>query len=373
MNELSGKVRIDQKTKNLVKRLKPNEIAVIDHCDLDELAAMSLVKAKVKAVINVQSSISGRYPNLGPLILINHGIPLIDQTGLQIMSLNEGALISIKGDKIYFEDTLLCTGRRLDKETIVKMMDLGRRNLTRSMDDFVTNTLSYAQKERELILGDIEVPSLRTNFRGRPTLIVVRGQNYREDLLAVQSYIRDVKPLLVGVDGGADALWEAGYTPHLIFGDMDSVSDQALSSGAEIVVHAYQDGYAPGLERVLNLNIRAETFAVPGTSEDAAMLLAYHSGADLIVAVGSHSHVIDFLEKGRKGMASTLLTRMKVGNILVDAKGVSKLYSREPGWMPLTHLLAAALFPIFMIVLASTLLSQLGRLFILELKLLFNM
>jgi len=325
MGFITGRVRVDRSTKRLVHRLRRHEIAVIDHQDLDELAAMSLARAGVKAVINAQPSITGSYPNLGPLTLVKARIPLLDKLGPQVMNLQDGDVIEIRGEDIFSGGRWLCRGHRLTLKDVLALMEKGKANLPQSMENFVLNTLIHAGLERHRILGELEIPLLKTNFRRRHTLIVSRGRGYREDLLAIRAYIAVMKPVMVGVDGGADALLECGYRPDLIFGDMDSISDKVLACGAEIVVHAYPDGYAPGLTRVLEQGLQGTTFSAPGTSEDAAMLLAYHGGAELIVAVGTHTHVIDFLEKGRPGMASTLLTRIKIGGILVDAKGVSKL------------------------------------------------
>ena len=334
MAVIYGKVKVDYKTKNLVKRVQPHDIAVINHADLDEVAALSLVKARVKAVINAQPSATGRYPNQGPGVLVKHHIPLIDNAGAAVMNLRDGQAIEIRGGEVIAENVVLARGIRQSHETVLKVMEYGMTNLQRSMEKFVDNTLFHAGLERDLILGEMRIPALNTQLRGKQALIVVRGASYYEDLAAVSSYVREMRPVLIGVDGGADALYECGYRPDLIFGDMDSVSDEVLSCGAELVVHAYADGISPGLARIRKMRLDAKVFAAPGTSEDAAMLLAYHSGAELLVAVGAHSNIVDFLEKGRNGMASTVLTRIKVGNILIDAKGVSKLYGRQAGIRP---------------------------------------
>ena len=369
---ISGKIKVDCKTKNLVKRIQPNEIAVINHLDLDELAALSLVKAKAKAVINCQPSISGRYPNSGPLKLLENSIPLIDNVGSKIMNLTEEQFVKIRGDRIYSGQLLIAKGVRQTKESILAAMDKSKTNLRQSLESFVDNTLFYANFERSIILDDLQIPRLDTSFVGRHVLIVVRGKSYCEDLKAIKSYIQEMRPVLIGVDGGADILSEYGYIPDLIIGDMDSISDGVLMCGAEIIVHAYTDGFAPGQERTQRLGLHTKIFSVPGTSEDAAMLLAYHGGAELIVAVGTHSNMIDFLEKGRKGMASTLLTRLKVGSILVDAKGVSKLYGQSHGLKPVFQVVLSAVFPLLIIVTASSLLSQIGRLLILKFRVLLR-
>lgn len=366
---LTGRVRVDRRTKNLLGRIQPAEIAVIDHEDLDEMAARSLIKAKVKAVLNAKASSSGRYPNPGPLLLIQHNIPLLDNLGEEVLSLKDGQTVELRGEGLYLQEKLFLRGCRQTLQSVAGQMEQCKANLQESLEKFVENTLFHAKRERELILGEPTLPALRTQIRSRQVLIVVRGKNYCEDLKTVRSYIREMKPVLIGVDGGADALLENGYKPDLIFGDMDSVSDTALSSGAEIVVHAYTDGQAPGLKRLREMNLDTRVFAVPGTSEDGAMLLAYHSGAELIVAVGTHSNVIDFLEKGRSGMASTLLTRIKIGSILVDAKGVSLLYESPKKIRPVLQLVLASAFPFLMALYVSSAVSQLARLLLLKFKL----
>jgi uncharacterized membrane-anchored protein len=217
-----------------------------------------------------------------------------------------------------------------------------RAGLHTQLEAFAANTMEYLLKERALLLDGVGVPDVRTDFTGRHALVVVRGYDYREDLAVLRPYIREFRPILVGVDGGADALLEAGYTPNVIVGDMDSVSDEALRCGAEVVVHAYADGHAPGLQRVQDLGISGVVFPAAGTSEDVALLLADEKGASLIVAVGTHATLVEFLDKGRQGMASTFLTRLRVGGKLVDAKGVSRLYRRRiSGWSLVLLVLAS--------------------------------
>ncbi|MGI6037046.1 MAG: putative cytokinetic ring protein SteA [Limnochordia bacterium] len=364
---IKGSVRVDERTKRLVNRLQPGEIAVISHRDIDEVAAVSLIKAGAKAVINSEPSISGRYPNPGPLLLLEAGIPVID---LDVV-LVEGEEIEIRDGAIWRGETDLGTGRVWTVDEAKEAMEQARRNLAGEIQKFVANTLTYAWKEKDCLLGPVALPPIKTPIRGRHVVIVVRGPNLKEDLLAIKSYIDEVEPVLIGVDGGADALVELGYRPQIIVGDMDSVSDEALRKGEEIIVHAYQDGKAPGLARVEKLGKFAHILPLPGTSEDMAFLLAYEMGADLMVAVGSHSNMIDFLEKGRPGMASTFLVRMKVGDLLVDAKGVSKLYQGKPKLIHYWKLAAAACLPVIALLLASDSLQQVGRLLVLALRVVF--
>jgi uncharacterized membrane-anchored protein len=341
---ISGAVRLDRRTKRLVGRLRPGEIAVIDHVDLDRVAADSLVAAGVAAVLNAKPSVSGRYPNLGPEVLIQAGIPLVDDLGEELFDgLREGDSVRIEGDTVLLAGEPVAQGRRQDAETVAKAMADAREGLSVQLEAFAANTMEYLKQERDLLLDGVGVPEIETKIAGRHCLIVVRGYDYKADLDVLRPYIREFKPVLIGVDGGADALVEAGYTPDMIVGDMDSVSDDVLRCGAEIVVHAYPDGRAPGMARVHQLGLPATPFPAAATSEDIAMLLADEKGASLIVAVGTHATLVEFLDKGRGGMASTFLTRLKVGGKLVDAKGVSRLYRQSMSGSSLLLLVLSAI------------------------------
>ncbi|WP_328295748.1 putative cytokinetic ring protein SteA [Kineococcus sp. NBC_00420] len=327
LDVVKGTARVDRRTKRLTKRLKPGDVAVIDHLDLDRVSAEALVACHPAAVVNASRSTSGRYPNLGPGILVDAGIPVIDEVGDDAMTaLVEGAKLQLDDDVVRVDGQVVARGRRLTPEVVAADMEVARAGLSLQLEAFAANTMEYLRRERDLLLDGVGVPDIRTDLDGRHVLIVVRGYHYKEDLVTLRPYIREYKPVLIGVDGGADAILEAGYKPGLIVGDMDSVSDAALRCGAEVVVHAYRDGRAPGLERVRSLGIDAVVFPATGTSEDVAMLLADDKGATLIAAVGTHVTLVEFLDKGRSGMASTFLTRLRVGGKLVDAKGVSRLY-----------------------------------------------
>jgi uncharacterized membrane-anchored protein len=344
-----GRARVDPRTKNLTKRLQPGEIAVIDHMDIDRVSAEALVACRPAAVVNAAPSTSGRYPNLGPEIILAAGIPLVDRAGQAVMTaIDEGRRVRVDGARVLVADggdqVLVTEGIEATEESVAAAMEEARAGLSVQLESFAANTMEYLRKERDLLLDGVGVPDIRTDLEGRQVLIVVRGYHYKEDLVTLAPYVREYRPVIIGVDGGADAVLEAGYTPQLIVGDMDSVSDRALTCGAEIVVHAYRDGRAPGLERVRALGIEPVVFPATGTSEDVAMLLADDKGASLIVAVGTHATLVEFLDKGRAGMASTFLTRLRVGGKLVDAKGVSRLYRQRISNLQLGVLLLAGLF-----------------------------
>ncbi|UOY02649.1 putative cytokinetic ring protein SteA [Blastococcus sp. PRF04-17] len=358
----AGTVRLDRRTKNLTKRLRPGDIAVIDHVDIDRVSADALVACRVAAVVNAAPSISGRYPNLGPEILITAGIPLLDDVGKEVFGrVKEGAQVRLDGNKLVAEDgEVLAEGRVHDRGTVAMAMSEAKAGLSTQLEAFATNTMEYMKRERALLLDGVGVPDVSTAIEGRHVLVVVRGYDYKEDLHALRPYIRDYRPVLIGVDGGADALREAGYQPDMIVGDMDSVSDDSLTCGAEVVVHAYADGRAPGLARVQDLGVDAITFPASATSEDIAMLLADEKGATLIVAVGTHATLVEFLDKGRGGMASTFLTRLRLGGKLVDAKGVSRLYRSRISTTALAVLVLAA----FVAIGSALAVSAVGRVYL---------
>lgn len=321
-----GPARVSSRTKALTKRLRPGDVAVIDHVDIDRVAADALVAARPAAVLNAARSTSGRYPNLGPEILVDAGIVLVDDLGPAVMSVPDGQEVRIEDGTVLLGEKVVAEGVRQTTATVEKNLAEAREGLSVEIENFAENTMTYLRRERDLLLDGVGVPDITTEIEGRHVLIVVRGYHYREDLAMLRPYIKENRPVLIGVDGGADAVLDAGWKPDLIVGDMDSVSDRALSCGAEIVVHAYRDGKAPGLERVEQLGVQPVVFPATGTSEDIAMLLADDKGAEVIVAVGTHATLVEFLDKGRAGMASTFLTRLRVGGKLVDAKGVSRLY-----------------------------------------------
>jgi len=341
---VSGVARVDSRTKRLTGRLQPGEVAVIDHADIDRVSAETLVACRAAAVVNAAPSTSGRYPNLGPEILLAAGIPLVDDAGPGVLTaVREGDLVRIEGGRVLVGDEVVAEGQEQDAQSISAAMAAAREGMHAQLEAFAANTMDYLRSERDLLLDGVAVPALRTVMQDRHVLIVVRGYDYREDLAVLRPYIREYRPVLVGVDGGADALLEAGYRPDLVVGDMDSVTDEALRCGAEVVVHGYADGHAPGLPRVQQLGIPAVVFPAAGTSEDVAMLLADEKGAALIVAVGTHATLVEFLDKGRQGMSSTFLTRLRMGGKLVDAKGVSRLYRSRISTASLLLLVLATL------------------------------
>ncbi len=351
-----GIARLDKRTKDLVKRLGSDDVAVIDHVDMDRVSAEGLIATGVEVVVNASASISGTYPNVGPLLLTRAGVTLIDDVGPEIFSvLREGDAVEVIGDEVLRDGEVCARGTRLSVTTVEAKMEAAKAGLGEQLDKFARNTIEYLERERSILVDETWVPQLKTEIYGRHVLVVVRGYDFKEDLTALRPYIREMRPVLVGVDGGADAIMETGFKPDIIVGDMDSVTDAALASGAELLVHAYADGRAPGMERIEQLGLadRAQVWPLTATSEDLALLLAWESGCDLIVAVGTHANLVEYLDKGRKGMASSFLVRLKVGPKLVDAKGVNKLYRTSVGPEHLLLIATAALTVVTAMILIS--------------------
>lgn len=366
---MQGKVRLGKRTKELATVLQPREIAVIAHEDLDAIGAAGLIEAGALGVINACCSLTCRYPNLGPRLLLERKVPLLDNVGEEIFRiLKDGDVVEIQGRKVLRQGEVVAVGTVVTDYVIKQRQTQAQLNLASELDRFVTNTLDYAVQEKEVILGEIAFPDLEGELRGKSVVVVVRGLGYKEDLRVLGAYIQEAKPVLIGVDGGADALLASGYKPHIIIGDMDSVSDRALGSGARLIAHAYRDGRCPSCERLTRLGVPFHIVPAPGTSEDLGLLLAHSQGAELIVLVGSHSNMIDFLEKGRPGMASTFLTRLKIGPILLDAKKVSELYrSNTP--LHIAPVMLAALIPIVIFMALASPWRHYLRLFWLQLRL----
>jgi uncharacterized membrane-anchored protein len=349
-----GTAKIDRRTKDLIKRLQPGDIAVINHRDLDRVAADGLVAAGVAAVVNADASISGRYPNGGPIRVVQAGIPLVDRAGEEVLErIHEGEQVRVEDGEVWRAEQLIAIGHPLTADEVQTAMDGARAAIGGELERFAVNTLEYIQREAKLTFRPVELPPITTKFRGRHALVVVRGLDYRTDLAALRPYIREYQPVLIGVDGGADALLEMRMKPDIIIGDFDSVSERALATGAELIHHVHLDGRAPGRENLHAWGLPYHEFVVDGTSEDVAMLLAYEAGAQLIVAVGTHASMVEFLDKGRKGMSSTFLTRLRLGPALVDAKGVSRLYEGRVRRRDMALLVASALVAIIVVSIVS--------------------
>ncbi len=366
---IHGSARLGRRTKDLVKRLRPGDVAVIDHVNIDRIAAEELIATGVRVVLNASPSTDGRYPNAGPLLLVRAGVTLIDAVDADPFELlAEGEALTIRGGAVGAGERELLRGRLLDAEELERRFEQQRERVDEALAEFAENTVAHVRQEADLLTGSVEFPPTRTSFRDRQVLIVVRGERHRRDLKALRAYIRDVRPVVVAVDGGANGCLEAGLKPDVILGDMDSAGDEALRCGAELIVHAYPDGRAPGRERLLELGLEHTIVPAAGTSEDVAMLMSYEKGADLIVSVGAHFNLIEFLDRNRGGMSSTFLTRLRIGEKLVDAKGVCRLYNPPSTVAPVALFLVAFAILLAIVVITSPALNDLFQLVWLKVK-----
>jgi uncharacterized membrane-anchored protein len=366
---IEGTARLGRRTKHLVKRLGPGDVAVIDHLNIDRIAAEELIASGVRAVINASPSSNGRYPNAGPLLLAQAGVTLVDaEEGDPFEAIADGNRVTIVGGAVLGGGRELLRGRLLEVAELERQRDEQLQRVDEALAEFAENTVAHVRQETDLLTGSVEFPPTRASFRDRHVLIVVRGDRHRRDLKALRAYIRDVHPIVVAVDGGADGVLEAGMKPDAILGDMDSAGDEALRCGAELIVHAYPDGSAPGRQRLLDLGLAHTVLPAAGTSEDVAMLMAYEKGAALIVSVGAHFNLIEFLDRKRGGMSSTFLTRLRIGEKLVDAKGVSRLYNPTSPFGSLALFLGAFMVLLAIVVITSPALSDLVNLVWLKIK-----
>jgi uncharacterized membrane-anchored protein len=395
-----GVVRAGRRTKLLVKRLADGEIALIDHRDIDRVSAEELIAAGVAAVLNCSASSSGSYPNLGPQLLVEAGVLLVDladdslfeavSDGDELVVVTSRVAVSgplpaapltvaslfgthqAIGAEVSRDGHALARGELLDIERVRSETEARRQEVGEALERFALNTIEHMREERELLAGRIELPRFDTDFRDRSTLVVARGVGHQRDLRALRPFIRDLRPVIVAVDGGAEALLEEGLRPEMIVGDMDSAGEAALRCGAELVVHSYADGHAPGREVLETAGLPFKLVPAPGTSQDLAMLIAAEKGARLIVSVGSQFNLVEFLDRNRKGMSSTFLTRLRVGEILVDAKGVSRLYHPRPSLRPLLAVIVAGLVALLAVVSLTPALRDVVSLLWLKLQLLLG-
>lgn len=359
---LVGVARVDRNTAKLLRRVGPGEIVVLDQVDLDRATADALVAADVAAVVNAAPSISGRYPNLGPEILVEAGIPLVDGVGIEVFrAVKEGTRLRLHDGVLHSGDKVVAEGTEQDRDSVADLMVEAKTGLVDHLEAFSGNTIEFIRRESPLLLDGVGVPDVDVAMQDRHVVVVSTGPGHAEELRELKSFIKEYRPVLVGVDGGADALHEAGYRPDLVVGDPDGIGTEALKSAGQVVLPAHSDGHAPGLERIQDLGIGAMTFPASGSSEDLALLLADHHGASLIVSVGSAATLDEFLDRGRReSNPSTFLTRLKVGTKLVDASAVATLYrSRVSGGAVLLLVLAAVVA-----LVVALLISQAGQVYL---------
>jgi uncharacterized membrane-anchored protein len=351
---ITGSARVSRRTADVLSRAGNGDIVVIDHLDIDRKTADELLQAGVAAVVNASASISGRYPNLGPEVLVNSGIVLVDGMGDKIFGrLKDGAKVRLDEGTLYAGDDLIGTGTIQTPESIADLMIDAKAGMAAQLEAFAANAIEYMKRERSLLLDGVGIPEVSTEMDNRQVLLVGASADTQRELKKLKKYIADYRPVLIGVDSGADALREAGYKPDLILGNPEKIGTETLTSKAEVVIPAHTDGHAPGIERVQDLGLGAVTFPASGTSEDLALLLADAHGAALIVTVGMRTTLTDLLDRGQGNTASSFLVRMRVANKVVEATALVKLYRARVSWWAVLLLIVAAVAAIVVALLVS--------------------
>ena len=331
---VSGTARVDRDIDRLLRRVGPGDIVVLDALDLDRITADALVEAGVAAVVNASTSISGRYPNLGPEVLVANNVTLIDETGPDVFKkIKDGARVRVNNGGVYAGDRRIALGTERTDEEIHELMHEAKSGLVAHLEAFAGNTIEFIRSESPLLIDGMGIPDIDVDVNRRHVIVVAEDPSAADDLRALKPFIKEYQPVLVGVGTGADTLRKAGYRPQLIVGDPESMSVEVLRSGAQVVLPADADGHAKGLERIQDLGVGAMTFPAAGSAADLALLLCDHHGASLIVTAGHSASIEEFFDRSRQqSNPSMFLTRLKVGEKLVDAKAVATLYrSRVSG------------------------------------------
>ena len=342
---VAGVARGDRDTGALLRRLRPGDIAVLDQVDLDRATADALVAADVAAVVNAAPSISGRFPNLGPQILVDARIPLVDAVGAEALHIvKDGARVRLHEGVFHAGEQVLAEGVAQTADSVADALVEAKSGLAHQLEAFAANTIEFMRRERAMLLDGVGVPHVQVDLAGRQVLVVAAGYDHVADLGRLGRFVREHRPRLIGVGAGADALLAAGHKPHLIVGNPAEISEEALTCGADVVVPAFADGHSPGLHRVQDVGAGAVTFPSSANPEDLALLLAHHHGASMIITVGLSASMTEFLDRGRSGSnASTFLTRLQTGGRVVDGRVVAALHrNRISGWLALLLLVAAA-------------------------------
>lgn len=330
----------------LARRLRPGEVAVVDALDLDAASARALVAARAGAVVNAAPSVSGRYPARGAQVLAEAGVALLDRTGPEVMRLvRDGDRVRLDGAHLHRGDEVVARGEPLGTEAVARLLERARAGLAVQLEAFAANTAEHLRHEHALYLDGDGAPDIATAVAGRPVVVVSAGPGWEDELATLRPWLRDADPVLVGVGAGADALLSRGLRPHLVVGNAEVVSEEALLCGAEVVVRADRGGRAPGQDRAEALGARTAVFPGPATDEDAALLLVAAQDAALVVPVGSRMAVVDFVDRARADLAGSFLTRLKVGDLLVAPGAVARLHRAPartwPFWLLVLVLLAA--------------------------------
>jgi len=336
---VAGTARTDRRTAALLSRIGRGDIAVLDQVDLDGPTAEALVEAGVAAVVNRAQMISGRFPNRGPQLLLDAGIPMVDQAdgtgGRDLLSaVADGRRVVLRGGTLLAGDQVLAEGRALTRDDVAHQLADAESGLTSQLHTLTHNSAEFLRREEALILHGEGVPRVRTRLRGRPVVVVGHGPDDAAELRRLRRYLREVRPVVIATGDGLAVTRAAGLSPDVVVLDgrtEDLPGAKSLRACRDVVITEARGGprSGAGSDRFERIGVRAIAMQTTATPADAALLLADGSGAAPIIGVGLRGTVEEFLDGTRDGLGSGYVTRLRVGPRLVDATAVPMLYSGQ--------------------------------------------
>ena len=328
-----------------LRRLGPGDVAVIDQVDLDRATATALLEAGVVGVVNAAPSISGRYPNLGPELLVHAGVTLVDDCGAAVFSdLPDGTSVRLHDGAVHVGEREVVRGFAQDRDTVADLLEEARGGMAAQLEAFSANTSEFLARERALLVDGLGVPAVATPMRDKKVVVVAGSPGTAEEVRELKGFIREYAPVLIGVGEGADALRDAGHSPVIVLGTVAELDPVVARKARDVVVPADPDGFVTGLPRLQDLGVDPVAFPSSANPEDMALLLAHAHGAALVVAVGFDASLGGFLDRGRSGsIPSTFLTRLRLGPTLVDAPAVLALHHSRVSILTLVMLVLAVL------------------------------
>jgi uncharacterized membrane-anchored protein len=337
---VAGTARTDRRISALLPRLRTGDIAVLDQVDLDGPTAEALAEAGVAAVVNRAAMISGRFPNRGPQILLDAGIPMIDQAegtnGRDLLTaVADGRRLLLRGGTVSVGDDVVAEGRSLTAQDVADQLTGAEAGMSTQLHTLTHNSAEFLRREEALLLHGEGIPRVRTKLKNRPVVVVGQGPDDVAELRRIRRYLREVKPVVVATGEGLALARAAGVSPDVVVLDSraeDLPLAKELRSCRDVVVTEAPGGVrseGAGSDRFDRIGVRAVPMRTTATPADAALLLADAGGATPIVAVGLRGTVEEFLDGSREGIGSGYMTRLKVGPRLVDATAVPLLYSGQ--------------------------------------------
>lgn len=323
--------------------VRSGDVVVVDVTDLGADTAQALVEKGVAAVLNVSSSSTGRYPNLGPQVLAGAGIPLVDRVGESVwQTLRSGDVVRVDGGAVHLGDTAVATGVEMTESRVRDQLDEASSGLSSQLDSIVTNAADTLRRDRAMLLEGAGIPAVSTDIKGRPVVVVTDGPDAAGDLKSIRSFVRDHDPVLIGVAGGAELLISAGLRPHLLVGRGDDFSGRMIERSGEVVIVS-PSGRLDRPEQFEAHGRQPVIFTATGTPDNLAVLLADQNEAAVIVLVGGPTRLVDLVDGDTADAAGTFIARLRAGSRVVDAQAVRWFARQRLSWFTPLLLLVAGI------------------------------